>query len=181
MLDSRIIDLTQVEPYPVNKRKALDFATKYAAMRKSGGVCPYCGVKLQFEYEYGQRVAFDHIIPISRGGADDISNLIACCFPCNASKHDSTGLEYICEREGLSVHWFARFNPELDGYSAQDGSYDLDDPAALFAAWGEVSDGLEDYYSYDAIEEIEQQERLDDFQRTLEADMAMLEQVRNGC
>jgi hypothetical protein len=182
MLDSRIIDLAQVEPCVVNKRKALDFAIKYAAMRKSGGLCPYCGVQLEFEHEHGTRVAFDHIIPISRGGADDLSNLIACCFSCNAAKHAKTAFEYICEREGIAVHWFARFNPEMDGFSVADNSYDLADKGAWLSCWGEVFDGQDDDCSYDALEEIEHQERMQDFYRTLVADMAKLEEEAcDGC
>ena len=31
----------------------------------------------------------DHVIPISRGGTDDISNLKTACFKCNRGKGDS--------------------------------------------------------------------------------------------
>jgi hypothetical protein len=140
-------------PPPQVKRKPLDFATRYAAMRKSEGLCPYCGVELQFEHDDGERVAFDHVIPLSRGGADDISNIIACCFPCNAAKHTKTGLEYLCEVEGLSVHWFARFNPELDGYSAEDTYEDLLDRDAWFGSWREIAAGTD--YCDDHAYEVE--------------------------
>ena len=179
MLDSRIIDPEQPEILPVNKRAPLDFETKYRALRKSGGVCPYCDAPLQFEHEYGVRVAYDHMIPISRGGADNLSNLIACCFPCNVAKHTKTALEYICELRGLQVHWFATFNPEMDGVSAEDRDFDLLDTAAWFAGWKEVCDGLDDSYSCEAWEEMEWRESEADFQSTLEDDLAILNEADN--
>jgi 5-methylcytosine-specific restriction endonuclease McrA len=30
----------------------------------------------------------DHVIPVSRGGSDDLSNLVAACYECNKSKLD---------------------------------------------------------------------------------------------
>lgn len=134
----------------VVKRKPLDFAMRYAAMRRSGGKCPYCGIELEFEHRGGERVAFDHIIPLSRGGADDSRNLIACCFPCNAAKHTQTGLEYICELEGLEVHWFAKFNPELDGFGVENDWADLVDRRAWRSCWPEVCDGEDASYAYEA-------------------------------
>lgn len=131
---------------PKIKRKPLDFATKYAAMRKTNGICPYCRLDLEYEHELGQRVAFDHIIPISRGGADSVDNLVACCFQCNARKHAKTPFEFFCERMGLRVTWFARFNPELDGVSVPDDMCDLYDDAAWRACFYEVEDGRADDY-----------------------------------
>lgn len=37
----------------------------------------------------------DHIIPRSRGGTDDPSNLVICCHDCNSSKRRYTALEYL--------------------------------------------------------------------------------------
>lgn len=43
--------------------------------------CQYCG-------ERGVRLECDHIIPVSRGGSHDPSNLATACFTCNRSKRD---------------------------------------------------------------------------------------------
>jgi 5-methylcytosine-specific restriction endonuclease McrA len=40
--------------------------------------CVYCGGPGPFEV--------DHIVPVSRGGSDDMANLAAACRPCNRSK-----------------------------------------------------------------------------------------------
>ncbi|WP_442947121.1 HNH endonuclease [Novosphingobium sp.] len=36
----------------------------------------------------------DHIIPLSRGGSNLDSNLVACCIPCNSSKSDRLPSEW---------------------------------------------------------------------------------------
>lgn len=44
-------------------------------------VCYYCGVKLNCG-----NATFDHIIPLSKGGADTFANLVWCCKKCNKRK-----------------------------------------------------------------------------------------------
>ena len=66
---------------------------------KTNGCCAYCGKKLAFN-NYGVPYAranweVDHVKPVSRGGPDHISNLIAACFDCNRSKSDLTGREFL--------------------------------------------------------------------------------------
>ncbi len=34
------------------------------------------------------KLEVDHIMPVSRGGSDDISNLQLLCFECNRGKSD---------------------------------------------------------------------------------------------
>ena len=45
---------------------------------------PFCRRKLAAD----GATEIDHIIPVSRGGLDDLSNLQALCTPCNRAKHD---------------------------------------------------------------------------------------------
>lgn len=45
--------------------------------------CYYCAIPL-----FGKEVQIDHIVPISRGGKHEISNLCAAYKPCNSSKHN---------------------------------------------------------------------------------------------
>lgn len=42
-------------------------------------VCTYCG-------ERGRALECDHIVPVSRGGSNDLDNLTTACQPCNRSK-----------------------------------------------------------------------------------------------
>jgi 5-methylcytosine-specific restriction endonuclease McrA len=48
--------------------------------------CAYC--LKQFD-----KLTPDHITPLSRGGSNDISNIIPACLSCNAAKRDRTPLE----------------------------------------------------------------------------------------
>lgn len=33
----------------------------------------------------------DHVVPVSLGGSDDLTNLVGCCKRCNSSKRNTTG------------------------------------------------------------------------------------------
>ena len=52
--------------------------------------CAYCGEAKPLER--------DHKIPLSRGGSDNIENIIPACRSCNASKNAKTAEEYIAYR-----------------------------------------------------------------------------------
>jgi hypothetical protein len=49
--------------------------------------CQYCGKK-------DKKLECDHIVPVSRGGGHDISNLKTACFECNRSKGSKTLSEW---------------------------------------------------------------------------------------
>ena len=58
--------------------------------------CVYCG-----EILVGSDRHVDHIIPRSRGGSDEVSNLATACKACNSSKGDRPVIEFLKAR-GLS-------------------------------------------------------------------------------
>ena len=41
--------------------------------------CHYCGQEAN---------TVDHLIPISKGGTDEATNMVAACNPCNSGKRD---------------------------------------------------------------------------------------------
>jgi 5-methylcytosine-specific restriction endonuclease McrA len=43
----------------------------------------------------------DHIIPVAKGGTDDLDNLVAACKRCNFSKQDKMPDEFMLRRAGL--------------------------------------------------------------------------------
>lgn len=81
----------------MNRRRPTD--AEYAiAYQRSGGYCTYCGCELTPNYdEYDEddhNIEIDHIVPVCRNGADDISNMQAICWQCNAQKSDKTDAEF---------------------------------------------------------------------------------------
>ena len=53
--------------------------------RRAAFACEYCGVT---ETDSGGLLTVDHHHPQAHGGADDLDNLIYCCFRCNVNKAD---------------------------------------------------------------------------------------------
>lgn len=53
--------------------------------------CAYCGSDAP--------LTPDHDVPLSRGGSNDISNIVPACLSCNARKGGATAAEYRAKRE----------------------------------------------------------------------------------
>ncbi len=49
--------------------------------------CQYCG-RLSTELRPRETLTRDHVIPISRGGGNDWTNVVTACSPCNTRKAD---------------------------------------------------------------------------------------------
>lgn len=71
--------------------------------RRARFACEFCGVT---ETDVGGELTIDHFRPISRGGADDLENLIYCCVRCNQYKAD-----YWDAKRGL-------WNPRQESFAA---------------------------------------------------------------
>jgi len=56
-------------------------------LERDGNACVYCGST--------HDLTMDHDMPQSRGGSDDIGNLLTACRPCNAAKRDLTHDEFV--------------------------------------------------------------------------------------
>lgn len=62
------------------------------------GVCAYCGhVSACLEVE--------HTFPRSRGGSDELFNLVAACYLCNSEKLARTPAEWRADREAAGLPW----------------------------------------------------------------------------
>ena len=55
--------------------------------KRANGLCEYC--KLPHDLSSSPFV-IEHILPISKGGTDDIENLALACSACNGSKYNKT-------------------------------------------------------------------------------------------
>ena len=65
------------EALPFIKRKKMNTRKKL----RGNELCPYCGKRLST-----YTASTDHIVPLSRGGTNDRSNLVLCCKKCNREK-----------------------------------------------------------------------------------------------
>lgn len=57
---------------------------KLAAWARDGGACMRCGSK--------EKLHFDHVIPVAKGGGNDLENVQILCASCNLKKSDKIAL-----------------------------------------------------------------------------------------
>lgn len=57
-----------------------------------GGACAYCLTMVTLD-DAGTAATIDHLMPVSKGGTDDMSNLRLACRRCNEEKADAIGLD----------------------------------------------------------------------------------------
>jgi 5-methylcytosine-specific restriction endonuclease McrA len=60
-----------------------------SVLRHFGRKCVYCNTKLT-----RHNVSRDHVTPLSRGGTNDIRNIVPACRKCNIRKHTRTPGEF---------------------------------------------------------------------------------------
>src|SRR4051812_804695 len=60
------------------RRRAIPERVRHEVWRRDRGTCVECGAR--------GRLEFDHIIPVSRGGANTVRNIELRCEPCNRRK-----------------------------------------------------------------------------------------------
>ena len=72
-----------------NARKRVNHAILY---RRQGGYCAGCGHHFQ-----PRNLTIDHVVPRSKGGSGDISNLQLLCHACNQLKEDGPQEELMTE------------------------------------------------------------------------------------
>jgi len=66
----------------------------------AGWLCVYCGCRLDVE-----TATADHMVPLSRGGANCIENITLACRSCNSKKHDKTVDEFMAICPIKEVHY----------------------------------------------------------------------------
>lgn len=72
------------------KRKSFSPEVRKQIYRKSNGFCCLCGEFVDYE-DY----TVDHIVPLAKGGTNDISNLQCTCRVCNSIKTDVLPNEFM--------------------------------------------------------------------------------------
>ena len=89
------IVMKRFKPEKKYRRKGLSGKLKLDVMERDDYKCQICGATV----EDGVKLHIDHIIPVSKGGADDIDNLQVLCHKCNLAKKDRMDLK--CTQEKL--------------------------------------------------------------------------------
>lgn len=98
---------------------------------KTDGHCAYCGESLE-----DTKWHVEHMMPKSRGGDSDLSNLLPACEKCNLRKHARTVAEF---REyifhsiiGDIFSWVERLNFYAKNSLEEDESQRIEDTANAF-------------------------------------------------
>ena len=79
--------------YPKRIRMSEEKPGEWSEIRKmvyerDNYTCVYCGAR-------GVKFEVDHKIPFSRGGSDEMDNLVTACMCCNRQKRDKTSEEFM--------------------------------------------------------------------------------------
>jgi diadenosine tetraphosphate (Ap4A) HIT family hydrolase len=84
-----------------HRRAALGYLSgslRYEVLKRAGYRCELCGIAAD-----ERAIEVDHILPRKHGGEDDLSNLQALCFKCNANKGARDDKDFRIVREGLNA------------------------------------------------------------------------------
>ena len=78
-ITKRVIRLVNYVRVPFNSGKD-SYPTRSSIYKRDDHECQYCGST--------HNLTIDHVIPRSKGGKDEWTNLVACCTKCNLKKGD---------------------------------------------------------------------------------------------
>ena len=67
------------------KRKSTGKKSRFEVFKRDKFTCQYCGAKPP-----SVTLVVDHLLPVAKGGGNEISNLITACETCNQGKSDGT-------------------------------------------------------------------------------------------
>jgi ATP adenylyltransferase len=82
-----------------HRRAALGYLSgslRYEVLKRAGYRCELCGISAD-----ERAIEVDHILPRKHGGNDDLTNLQALCFKCNAGARDDEDFRVV--REGVNA------------------------------------------------------------------------------
>lgn len=108
-----VADRLRAESYTMPKRtkrnrspKLRQFRMEKIAAEKGAWRCNYCN--LDISPTSGNVATLDHIIPLTKGGRDDESNICLACDFCNQAKNS-----YNLGQFRQWLHWLQNFAPKV--------------------------------------------------------------------
>jgi ATP adenylyltransferase len=84
-----------------HRRAALGYLSgslRYEVLKRAGFRCELCGISAD-----ERAIEVDHILPRKHGGEDNLTNLQALCFKCNANKGARDDEDFRVIREGINA------------------------------------------------------------------------------
>jgi len=87
--------------------------------KKSNGRCAYCWEPIDFTDQKSWEL--DHVIPVSRGGSSEASNIVVTCFRCNRVKRDLTYHEFVLLCHKIATNHKATVEQLLRTYMPEPG------------------------------------------------------------
>lgn len=97
-----------------HKRQAISKRKRFEVLKRDNFTCQYCSSKPP-----KVPLEVDHIVPVSKGGKNDMSNLITACLDCNRGKSDvpldnvPPTLSEKTERKQLAVEQYKQYQRVL--------------------------------------------------------------------
>jgi ATP adenylyltransferase len=76
----------------------LSGSLRYEVLKRAGFRCELCGIPAD-----ERAIEVDHIVPRKHGGKDELTNLQALCFKCNANKGARDDEDFRVIREGINA------------------------------------------------------------------------------
>lgn len=94
LCDAKVADYVARRQDAIWRHRAQNFepipgTLRYEVIKRAHGRCEACGVSNE-----ERALQVDHIVPRSKGGSNDVSNLQALCSVCNAQKLDSDTTDF---------------------------------------------------------------------------------------
>jgi 5-methylcytosine-specific restriction endonuclease McrA len=97
---------------------------RLAIYLRDGLACSYCDATV----EETARLTLDHIVPHSKGGSNDATNLVTCCLECNSTRGARPLSLFVCRsvretvirraQEVLDVNMARKLIAKRGGFSA---------------------------------------------------------------
>lgn len=83
------------------ERSNISRRLRFEVLKRDGHTCRYCGASAP-----DVTLTVDHVVPVSLGGSDDPSNLVAACVDCNSGKGSSNpDDEFVRQVEEDAFEW----------------------------------------------------------------------------
>lgn len=83
------------------ERVSIPPSTRLKVLVRDGHRCVYCGATSQ-----SSELQMDHVIPVCRGGTNDMGNLVTACWACNIGKGKRMVLDVEAGDDGVYVERF---------------------------------------------------------------------------